>query len=106
MKRQTVAQSILTGLSEAVAFSSGKRGLGRRVTVSIAPLPIISRQKIKKIREDLHLSQRRFADILGVSIKTVEAWEAGRNKPAGSSVRLLQIIERRPQVVKEFASSK
>ncbi|MBX7059761.1 MAG: type II toxin-antitoxin system MqsA family antitoxin [Leptospirales bacterium] len=106
MKKQSVAESILKGLGEAVQYEAGKKSAGRTVTIKIAPLPKISRQKIKKIRENLHLSQRRFADVLGVSIKTVEAWESGRNKPAGSSIRLLQIIERQPKVVGEFAAAK
>lgn len=42
-----------------------------------------------------------FAQMLGVSKKTVEAWEAGTNVPNGSAMRLLQLLEDKPQVVKE-----
>ncbi|MEX5938174.1 helix-turn-helix domain-containing protein [Mammaliicoccus sciuri] len=31
-----------------------------------------------------------------MSVKTVQAWESGRNKPNGSSARLLQILQVRP----------
>jgi len=106
MKKQSVSESILKGLSQAVQYEAGNKSAGRTVTIAIAPLPKMSRLKIKQIRENLHLSQRRFADVLGVSVKTVEAWESGRNKPAGSSVRLLQIIEKQPKVVGEFAAAK
>ncbi len=34
-----------------------------------------------------------FAQYLGVSPKTVEAWEAGKNKPSGSSSRLLELLD-------------
>jgi len=30
---------------------------------------------------------------MGVSIKTVEAWEAGTNHPSGSASRLLHMME-------------
>lgn len=33
---------------------------------------------------------------MGVSVKTVQAWESGRNKPNGSSARLLQILQVSP----------
>ena len=34
-----------------------------------------------------------FAKYIGVSTKTVEAWEAGRNKPSGPSNRLLWLLD-------------
>lgn len=60
---------------------------------SIAPLPDFDGRKVKDIRNQLNLSQTIFAAALGVSIKTVEAWETGRNKPNGSAKRILQFLE-------------
>jgi putative transcriptional regulator len=48
-------------------------------------------EDIRQIRRRIGLSQAMFAGSLGVSPKTVEAWESGRNKPEGSSRRLLDI---------------
>lgn len=33
---------------------------------------------------------------MGVSIKTVEAWEAGRNHPDGAACRLLYLTQKDP----------
>ena len=33
---------------------------------------------------------------MGVSVKTVEAWEAGRNQPIGSACRLLDLTRTDP----------
>ena len=43
---------------------------------------------------------RVFPESLGVSPKTVEAWENGRNKPEGASRRLLEIVRDNPQFPK------
>ena len=45
------------------------------------------------IRNNLDLSQAVFAYIMGVSIKTVEAWETGRNEPQGPAQRILFFLE-------------
>ena len=39
------------------------------------------------------MTQHVFADFLGVSVKTVEAWERGRNHPTGPACRLIKILE-------------
>ena len=39
------------------------------------------------------MSQRLFASYLGVSVKTVEAWENGTNHPSGSAKRLISLLE-------------
>lgn len=35
---------------------------------------------------------KNFAFVFGVSPKTVEAWESGRNVPRGTAQRFLQVI--------------
>ena len=36
---------------------------------------------LMKLREDAGLTQRRLAEVLGVTISTVSAWENGRHEP-------------------------
>ena len=38
------------------------------------------------------MTQRVFADYLGVSVKTVEAWERGRTHPTGPANRLISFL--------------
>lgn len=52
--------------------------------------------EIKSIRIKANMTQRVFAAVIGVSIKTVEAWEGGRSKPDGAARRLLGLIEQNP----------
>lgn len=48
------------------------------------------------------LSQAKFADVLGVSRRTLEGWEQGRRKPSGAARALLLIAKRRPDVLREI----
>ena len=47
------------------------------------------------------LSQQQFADVLGVSRRTLEAWEQGRRSPTGAARSLLTIAARRPDVLRD-----
>lgn len=93
--------SIIQGLQEAVEDAQGKHHLNRRI-VEVSPLQNFSAQKIKQIRVNVGMSQRAFAGYLGVSQKTVEAWEAGINKPSGSANRLLTMIGNNPEIVEQY----
>ena len=57
---------------------------------------------IKKIRNDIGATQVVFASIMGVSKKTVEAWEAGRNKPDGPARRLLAMVQEDPTILDKY----
>ncbi|MDD3114273.1 MAG: helix-turn-helix domain-containing protein [Anaerovibrio sp.] len=64
-------------------------------SIKIEPIRSYSAENIKSIRKSVGVTQELFARFLGVSSKTVEAWEAGRNKPSGPSSRLLGLLEDR-----------
>jgi putative transcriptional regulator len=49
--------------------------------LTIKPVDIFNTEDIRQIRQRTGLSQVMFAGSLGVSPKTVEAWESGRNFP-------------------------
>jgi putative transcriptional regulator len=86
-------ESIMRGLVEVKAHREGKLKL-KTTTVEIAPLPRYDAKTVKAVRLALGLSQSVFADVLGVSKKTVEAWESGRNIPSGAACRFLEILRK------------
>jgi putative transcriptional regulator len=98
-----VYESIMQGLTEAVDYQSGKIR-ARKVKLTIKPVAEYSNNDIKQIRQKTGLSQVMFASSLGVSPKTVEAWENGRNKPEGASRRLLEIVSDDPGFLRRFQS--
>lgn len=60
---------------------------------------------IKKVRDTLHVSQREFALMIGVSVRTLQNWEQGRRKPEGPAKALLRIASRNPEAVLEALHS-
>ena len=88
------AFDILSGaLTEAVQDVK-KKNLTRHVrSINIEAVNGYNSQQIKNIRHKTGLTQNLLAKYMGVSTKTVEAWEAGRNKPSGPSCRLLWLLE-------------
>lgn len=51
--------------------------------------------EIKRIREDVRVSQAVFAYLLNTSISTVQKWEVGQKKPAGTALKLLHLVQQR-----------
>ena len=87
-------ESIKRGLEQIIAFENGDTSVKCRVrTVTIPDVePIVeySKEKIKELRQKNNFTQKTFADVLGVTPKAVEAWEAGKRKPSGTANRLFQ----------------
>ncbi|MBP1583482.1 MAG: hypothetical protein J6866_05965 [Victivallales bacterium] len=62
-------------------------------TIQIAAVPDFTPQEIKALRHATKLPQRLFASCLGVSQKSIEAWESGRSHPDGAARRLLGLLK-------------
>ena len=80
------------GLQEAIDFEKGN-GSAKTVTFVIEPVKKYSNEDIKQIRKKSGMTQAVFANYMGVSSKTVEAWELGRTHPTGPAYRLLHILD-------------
>lgn len=57
--------------------------------------------RIRSIRVRLNVSQPVFAELLYVTKDTAAKWEQGLRKPSGSALRLLEIAEKKPEVLVE-----
>jgi len=86
-------ESIRQGLSEAIEYERGNLPNVKVDRITVAPLPEHSASDIKEIRMRLPMTQRLFAEALGVSVKTVESWESGTNSPSGIASRLLGLLK-------------
>ncbi len=97
-----IYESILTGLTEAIEDAQSTEKVLKRNTVTIVPIKEYHATDIQRIRKSTGLSQRLFAGYLGVSKKTVEAWEAGINHPSGAASRLLNMMEMNDHLIEDF----
>lgn len=84
-----------SALDEAIIDTKMKNLPRRTRKITIEPLDSYSSEDIKNIRHQLGFTQNLFAQYFGVSPKTVEAWEAGKNQPSGPSRRLLGLIAKK-----------
>ncbi len=88
----TLFEDLKTGLAEAIDFEKGNSSA--KITIySIDPVREYTNKEIKRIRNKAGMTQSVFASYLGVSPKTVEAWELGRTHPTGPANRLIGILD-------------
>lgn len=86
--KRNIGLEILQGLREI------KRGDHGRITA----VPSVT-----SIREKTGLSQARFAQLLGVSVRTLQDWEQGRRAPSGAAKTLLMIAEKNSRALLDVA---
>ena len=90
-----ISDSITRGLNEALEHAKGNLKL-KSFKVKFEPVPNYMPEDIKRIRVNINMTQAGFAQFLGVTVKAVEAWECGRNKPNGPARRLMSVAEDDP----------
>jgi putative transcriptional regulator len=86
-------ESIKQGMIEAIEYEKGKLPNVKVNRVTIAPLNTYTNTEIKEIRTRHKMTQKLFAEAMGVSLKTVEAWERGTNSPSGAASRMLELLK-------------
>ncbi len=102
MSKNSVYESIMAGLNEALADAQSEKPILKRHKVFVEPVKVFEADEVKKIRNSTGMSQKIFASYMGVSDKTVEAWEAGTNHPSGAASRLLSMIEKDKEIIIKF----
>ena len=85
---------IREGLEEALAYEKGKAS-----AETIARKRSLPDVDVKAERESLDMTQKAFANVLGVSKRTVEAWETGRSTPSPTAKNLIYLISQKPDLV-------
>ncbi len=87
----------------------GKRNIGMEILKGIREIKrgehgrVINVPSVSSIREITGLSQTRFAQLLGVSVRTLQEWEQGRRAPSGAARTLLLIASKNPRALLEVA---
>ena len=71
--------------------------VGRTSTVEVSP--------VAEARHKSGLSQQGFANLLGVSTRTLQEWEQNRRQPSGAAKSLIMIAIRYPEILKEVLAA-
>lgn len=70
---------------------------GKFATKTIVEVP-----EVVEARHKTGLTQAGFADLLGVSKRTLQQWEQARSKPSGAAQSLIKIALRHPEILREL----
>ena len=95
MKDEAFAQLVMS-IKQAGEIQRGERQPSR--VFEFSPLDV------KAIRAKLQKSQSEFAQMIGVSVATLQNWEQGRRKPEGPARALLQVALYDPEAVQKALS--
>lgn len=101
----TLYDDLKQGLEEAIDYERGT-GEAKVKVYEIKPVKEYSNVEIRAIRMRSGMTQRVFAYYMGVSQKTVEAWESGRTHPTGPVFRLLNQLENKDIKDTEYVIAK
>lgn len=63
------------------------------------PLPDVG---LFELRSKLGMTQRRFAELLGISCRTVEAWESGVRAPTPPTQKLFNLLWDDPSLIQKL----
>jgi putative transcriptional regulator len=85
-----------SALEEGLDELRSNRSVKRYDVQLPAPPEEFDARRVRLTRTALGCSQSAFARVVGVSLKTVQAWEQGIRNPTGSALRLLEMIEADP----------
>lgn len=83
-------ERIQQGLLEAIQFAQGE-------VVPQAIVHELEEVDVKKIRQNVQMTQAEFAAKFGISLGTLRHWERGDRRPHGYALTLLKIIDKEPQ---------
>ena len=103
MTERNIATEVLDGLREIGEHRAGKVTL-RTVRVEPRPLPQLTPDAIRDIRNRLDVSRAVFAHMIRVPVRTVERWEQGRSSPPDSAAALILMAKKYPDTFERLAS--
>ena len=102
-------EMLMASIDEAITYAkTGKLQDGMKIrAIEVSPPEELTAQEIAKLRKEiLKLSQVIFALICNVGESTVQNWEAGKNKPQGATMRLLEVFRNKPEMAMSLIHEK
>ncbi|OQY58255.1 MAG: transcriptional regulator [Desulfobacteraceae bacterium 4572_88] len=96
--KEAVAETIQDMMDSGLSSSFTKKELDS-LGVKVPDIRL-AQDQVKAIRKRMNLSQTVFAKMLNVSLSSVRQWEQGKRKPTGSTIVLLELLEKKPYILR------
>jgi len=99
--RKSINEAIATTLADMleadlkVSFTQKEL---KKMGIEVKPVSLSSKE-IRDIRKTLKVSQSVFAKLLNVSLSSVRQWEQGLRTPSGSTMILLELLQKEPHLL-------
>ena len=95
-EKQLLARDAKRDIGAELLLSVRQMKAGKDKVVARVDVPAVTVARLKS-----GLSQGDFANLLGVSVRTLQDWEQGRRQPSGAARTLITIAEQQPKVLKQ-----
>ena len=92
----------LAELREVAEKGIGKLRKRTRTLLQVPPIVHYTPEEIKALRIRLKFTQAYFGELMGVSLKTIQSWEAGTNRPNGTALRVFQMLDKDPNALIKY----
>ena len=99
-EKQLLARDAKRDIGAELLLSVRQMKAGKGKVVARVDVPAVTVARLKS-----GLSQGDFANLLGVSVRTLQDWEQGRRQPSGAARTLITIAEQQPKVLKQVLKS-
>ncbi len=106
---ENIPVHVLRQIQRRLKMAKSKRNIGLEILQGLREIKhgeygrVINIPEVASIREKTGLSQARFAQLLGVSVRTLQDWEQGRRAPSGAARTLLVVANKNPRVLLDVA---
>lgn len=99
-KARTYKSDVLAAVHQSVSdmYDAGvisKQTMRRFDESCLTPVHEFTAEEIRALREREEVSQKVFALYLNVTKDSVSQWERGQKKPAGPTLKLLSLVQRK-----------
>lgn len=95
-EKQLLARDAKRDIGAELLLSVRQMKAGKGKVVARVEVPAVTLARMKS-----GLSQADFANLLGVSVRTLQDWEQGRRQPSGAARTLITIAEQQPKLLKQ-----
>lgn len=95
--QELVQRDSARNIASELEFALKEMQAGKAARVTKYEVPDVC-----EARTAVGLSQQKFAELMGISKRTLQEWEQGRRVPTGAARTLIKVAIRHPEVLRDI----